>query len=134
MRAVLDANALISGLLWRGNPHRCLLAAEAGLYELVLAKAILQEVKEKLVEKFGNTLEEAEESLAGLRRRAVLVPLTGRTGWVLADPDDKVVEAALAGAAEVIVSGDHHLRDLGTIEGIPVLSPRQFLDRFASQG
>ena len=31
MRAVLDTNVLISGLLWRGAPHECLLSAEAGL-------------------------------------------------------------------------------------------------------
>ena len=55
MRAVLDTNVLISGLLWRGNPHQCVLAAEARLYELVTADQILQELREKLIEKFGNT-------------------------------------------------------------------------------
>lgn len=35
MRAVLDINVLISGLLWRGASHECLLSAEAGLHELV---------------------------------------------------------------------------------------------------
>ena len=67
-----------------------------------------------------------------LHRCATLVPLTGRSGWVLADPDDdKFVDAALAGAADVIVSGDRDLRELGTVEGIPILSPREFLDRIA---
>jgi putative PIN family toxin of toxin-antitoxin system len=134
MRAVLDANVLLSALLWRGSPHRCLLAAEAGLYELALAEGILLEVKEKLIAKFDNTPEEAEESLAGIRRKAVLVQLGGRTGWVPADPDDdKIVETALISASDVIVSGDHHLLDVGTIEGIPIISPREFLDRLAAQ-
>ena len=132
MRAVLDTNVLISGLLWRGNPHRCIQAAEAGLYELVSAHAILEETREKLVEKFGNTAEQAQESVEGLRHLATLVTLTGQSGWVPSDPDDdKFVDAAIVGNAGVIVSGDHHLLQLGTLQGIAVLSARQFLDRLA---
>lgn len=134
MRAVLDTNVLISGLLWRGIPHECLLSAEAELYELVLAESILDELRHKLIEKFENTEEESEEILSGLRRCATFVTLTGRSGWVAADPDDdKFVESALIGHADVIVSGDRHLLDLGTVEGIPILSPRQFLRRLANE-
>lgn len=38
MRAVLDTNVLISGLFWKGAPHRCLLAAEGKLFDLVLSE------------------------------------------------------------------------------------------------
>lgn len=134
MRAVLDTNVLISGLLWRGAPYECLLSAEANLYELVLAESILEELRDKLIEKFDNTAEEADEILVGLRRCATLVTLRGTTGWVAADPDDeKFVESALVGHADVIVSGDHHLLGLGTIEGVSILSPRQFLQRLANE-
>ena len=116
MRAVLDTNVLISGLLWRGNPHQCILAAEACLYELVLADPFLQELREKLIEKFGNTPQEADESAMGLRRNATVVMLTGQSGWVPDDPDDdKFVDAAIVGNADVIVSGDHHLLKLGSL-------------------
>jgi len=132
MRAVLDTNVLISGLLWKGAPHHCLLAAEGGLYTLLSAEPILLELRKKLIEKFANAPEEADEILAGLRTVTVLVTLTGRSGWIAADADDdKFVDAALVGNADVIVSGDHHLLDRGAIEGVPVLSPRQFLDRLA---
>ena len=131
---MLDTNVLVSGLLWKGAPHRCLQAAEGGLYTLVLAEPILQELRDKLVAKFKNTAEEADESLAGLRRVATLVALTGQRGWVVADTDDdKFVEAAVIGKADAIVSGDHHLLDLQVVEGIPVLSPRQFLDHLSGQ-
>jgi predicted nucleic acid-binding protein len=59
MRAVLGTNVLISGLFWRGIPHRCILAAEARLYELVCAKEFLDELREKLIDTFGNTPQEA---------------------------------------------------------------------------
>ena len=64
----------------------------------------------------------------------MLVTVTGRAGWVLADPDDdKFVESALIGNADVIVSGDHHLLELGAVESVPILTPRQFLQRLAKQ-
>lgn len=133
MRAVLDTNVLISGLLWRGAPHECLLSAEAELYELVLAESILEELRDKLIAKFENTTEEAEEILSGLRRCATIVTLTGQSGWVAADPDDdQFIDCAMVGHAHFIVSGDHHLLDMGTIEGISILSPRQFLQLLAN--
>jgi putative PIN family toxin of toxin-antitoxin system len=134
MRAVLDTNVLISELLWRGAPHECLLLAEAGVYELVLAEIILEELRDKLIHKFDNSPDEADGILFGLRRCAALVTPTGRCGWVPADPDDdKFIESALIGHADVIVSGDHHLLDLSAVEGVPILTPRQFLQRLADE-
>lgn len=135
MRAVLDTNVLISGLLWRGAPHQCLLSAEAGLFDLVLAEAIFDELREKLIVKFDNSEAEAEQAIAGLRRCATLAPLSGRSGWLPADPDDdKFVETALEGNATIIVSGDHHLLEQVTIEGLSILSPRAFLEQLRSGG
>ncbi|HSB81167.1 MAG TPA: putative toxin-antitoxin system toxin component, PIN family [Candidatus Methylomirabilis sp.] len=52
MRVVLDTNILLSALLWRGAPHRCLLAVQAGLAVLVLSRPILEELRVVLVTKF----------------------------------------------------------------------------------
>lgn len=69
---------------------------------------------------------------AVLDTNVLISGLTGQSGWVPADPDDdKFVDAAVVGNADVIVSGDHHLLQLDTLQGIAVLSPRQFLDRLA---
>jgi len=44
------------------------------------------------------------------------------------DPDDnRILECAVEGKADVIVSGDHHLRDLKSYQGIPVVRPIDFL-------
>jgi putative PIN family toxin of toxin-antitoxin system len=132
-RAVLDTNVLVSALLWRGIPHRCLLAAEAGLYDSLTAEPILDELRTKLIEKFGHTPREAAEAVSGVARAATTVALSGRGGWVLADPDDdKFIETALDGHADVVVSGDHHLLDLGTVEGVRIVTPREFLGLLAS--
>jgi len=52
---------------------------------------------------------------------------------VIADPaDDRVLEAARAFDADVIVSGDRHLLDLGTWSDVEIISPAEFIDRWSS--
>lgn len=87
-----------------------------------------------MIEKFDNTTDEADEVVRGLRHVGSLVTITGQSGWVSADlDDDKFVETAVVARADVIVSGDRHLLALGTIEGIPIVNPREFLDRLTSE-
>lgn len=133
MRAVFDTNVLLSGLFWRGAPYECLLAAEADLFGMVLAEDILDELRDKLIHKFGNSAEEADDAIAGIRRVASLVAIKGRSGWVTADPDDdKFVEAAIMGDVEFIVSGDKHLLGLKSVDGVEILTPREFLNRLGT--
>lgn len=48
------------------------------------------------------------------------------------DPDDnRVLECAVAGKADYIVSGDRHLLKLKAHAGIPIPTARQFLDAVA---
>lgn len=68
MKAVMDTNVLISALFWRGAPYRCLLAAEAGLYELVISDEIVDELKGVLSEKFRLSKPEIEESVGAIRK------------------------------------------------------------------
>lgn len=133
-KVVFDTNIFVSGHFWKGPPYRCLLAVEAGLASLVVADPILAELREKLTDKFGVPAEEVTAIIDRLVTYAERVPALGRSGWVAQDPDDdKFIDAALSGGAMVIVSGDRHLLELGTVEDIEILTARQFLDRLASQ-
>jgi putative PIN family toxin of toxin-antitoxin system len=50
------------------------------------------------------------------------------------DPDDnRVLECAVAGQADAIVSGDKHLRDLQSYQGISILSPREFIEQLKQE-
>jgi predicted nucleic acid-binding protein len=50
---------------------------------------------------------------------------------IKADPDDdRILECALAGDADLIVSGDHHLTKLKDFEGIGIVRPVDFLRNF----
>lgn len=45
------------------------------------------------------------------------------------DADNRVLECAIDGRADFIISGNHHLLDLREFRGIPILSASDFLNR-----
>jgi len=105
-------------------------AAEAGLVSLVISDPIAAELREKLIEKFHVPQEEADAVVDRLKTYAETVSTGARSGWVKQDPDDdKFIDAALTAGAPIIVSGDRHLLDLGRVDGVEILTARQFLDR-----
>jgi putative PIN family toxin of toxin-antitoxin system len=133
VKVVFDTNILVSGHFWKGPPYRCLLATEALLAVLVLSDPIVSELREKLTDKFGLPAAEVDAIIDRLSTHAERVDVHGRSGWVPQDPDDdKFIDTALSSGAGVIVSGDRHLLALGTVEGIEILTARQFLDRLAA--
>jgi predicted nucleic acid-binding protein len=70
----------------------------------------------------------AEEAVAQVARIAIVVEPAQAVSVVQADPaDDRVLEAAAEGKAEVIVSGDRHLLRLGSWRDMAVLDPPTFL-------
>ena len=79
----------------------------------------------------GNT--EEPEFLALLSDEGILSAAPDPCPILPDNPADAVIVAsALAGRAEVFVTGDKELLDLGNAEGMPVLSPRQFWERLVS--
>jgi len=131
-RVVFDTNIWISGLLWRGKPYQCLLLARARVVQHVYCQAIAAELSRKLRQVFGFSENHIRAVLYDLRRISENVEITGDLYAVAKDPDDdKFVECALLAGASVIVSGDHHLLELGEHEGIQILSAAEFIARFA---
>lgn len=132
--AVLDANVYVSAHLSPGGPPgRCLAAAVDGAYEIVASPAILDETRRALgYPKVRRLLRASDADLdawvASIGLIARLVEGTARVRAVAADPaDDIYVAAALEAGAGHIVSGDRHLLDIGTHEGVRMISPRDFL-------
>ena len=46
------------------------------------------------------------------------------------EPDNRILECAIEAKAEVVITGDEHLRRLKTFRGIPILSPGEFLEEY----
>ena len=129
-RVVLDTNVLVSALGWRGPSHSIVEKCQTGEIRLLLSLEILRELERVLrYPKLGFSEEEIAEYLGLLAQIADLVEPGFRLSVVEEDPsDNRFLECALAGEADYVVSGDRHLKALGSFEGIPILPPQEFLE------
>lgn len=134
MRVVLDTNVLVSALIFPGaTPETVYRLALEGRIELVTSPPLLAELARVLAEKFGWTQVAVTEALEQIRRIALIVEPSNSLRVIATDPaDDRVLEAANAADAPVIVSGDHHLLDLGGWQSLRILSPAAFLAESAT--
>lgn len=136
MNIVLDTNTVVSGSLWSGAPRQVLDLARSGVISLFTSPELLAELADVLRrEKFAQRLEQAgvtaDELVYGYAAIARIIRPARIAPVILDDPDDdKVLACAKAAKAEIITSGDHHLLNLKSYEGIQILPVNQFLQRF----
>lgn len=132
MRVVLDTNILISALITKGTPPDQLYQAWlSDEFELVTSAAQIDEVTDVVVRprlrRFVHP-DDATQMVAMMHRRASVlgaIPVVARSP----DPkDDPILAAAVAGQADLVVSGDKpDMLALGHVEGIPIRSARDAL-------
>lgn len=129
MRIVCDTNVIVSGMLFGGHSRDILTAVAQGRVEAFTTPALLNELREVLLRrKFRLTLEQVDAMMELVRESFTCVNSRMTLSVIADDPDDdRVVEAALASRARVIVSGDNHLLNLGAWRTITVLSPADFV-------
>ena len=128
-RAVLDTNTIVSGIGWGGTPGAVPDAALAGHCEIVTSPALLDELRRVLnYPKLQAVIGDADELIKLLALAAIVVTPTEAVE-IVRDPDDnRLIEAAQAGEADVIVSGDQDLLTLVDVGQISILAPREFLE------
>jgi putative PIN family toxin of toxin-antitoxin system len=137
-RIVVDTNVVVSAVLNpKGTPSAILDAVVDGDILLILSDAILEEVRnvfsyrkiEKLLEKRGITQQEIDTLLETLIDISIFVPGELELNIVENDPaDNKFMACAMEGNADFLVSGDHHLTELGAYQSVQVVTPVQFLE------
>jgi uncharacterized protein len=132
VRVVLDAVVLVRGLINPSGRWGQLVFAQAGSYEWVVSPAIVDEYldvlrRPELIRKYREVpSRNLPWVLAQIATAKMVEP--DETPSVCRDPeDDKFLAAALAGGATYIVSEDRDLLDLGSYEGVTILSAAAFL-------
>lgn len=126
MRVVFDTNIYIAATIKSGLAEDILnLAAKTDIITLITSEEILKELRKKLISKFERSETIVDIFLERIRKIAEIVEITKRLNVVKRDPDDnKILECALAGKADLIVSSDQDLIKLKKFKGIAIIHPK----------
>ena len=129
MRVVLDTNILISAVFFGGLPRLALQLSMQEHCVLLTSPVLLEEFERILVRRFRVQTSAAERILQEYKSVAEVINPSILLNIITADPsDNRILECAIAGKANAIVSGDSHLLTLGSFRKIPILTVRQFVD------
>ena len=137
MRVVLDTNILIGAVITKGTPpDRLYQAWMRGEINLITSTAQMAEVATVLarprLEKFLGA-DEAETLVENIGTRALILDEPPSVNLSPDPKDNPILATAIAGKADVIVSGDKkHMLALGEVEGIPVVTAREALERLSN--
>jgi putative PIN family toxin of toxin-antitoxin system len=129
LKVVLDTNVYFSAFNGaRGVPFELWRRAVRGEYALLISPAIIREVAEVLREDLIWPEPEIVAQLKLIVRVAKIIEPKLTLEEIKADPDDdRILECAIAGHADLIVSGDRHLTRLKTFQSIGIVRPVDFL-------
>ena len=136
LKVVMDTNVFISGVFFNGPPYQILNAWQSGEFELVVSQEILDEYQ-----RVGKIMAEERPKidlnpiLTFVLEHAKVYKSAKLKEPVCEDPDDdKFFACALASGSNIIISGDKHLLKVSGYQGIEVLKPREFLNKYLAEG
>ncbi|ACV61633.1 PilT protein domain protein [Desulfofarcimen acetoxidans DSM 771] len=129
MRITVDTNVLISALGWNGAEAAIIKMVLESTLELCLSAQILSEFYRVVkYPKLGFTDQETDGFVGRLLPHIVFASPTNKINVISADPDDnKIIECAIEGKSNYIISGDKHLLQLHEYKGIQILRAPEFL-------
>jgi putative PIN family toxin of toxin-antitoxin system len=128
VRVTFDTNVFVSALaIPGGRADQALDRVIRGEAHLVISKAIIQELLAVLSKKFGRDREELARVAVFLAELGELVQPRHTVNVLDDEPDNRILECAVAGHADAIVTGDLAMLALAEYEGIGIIRLRDFL-------
>jgi putative PIN family toxin of toxin-antitoxin system len=128
LRVVFDTNVLVAALVFPGGRgEEALQRILQERDELFLSRAILDELLGVLARKFARDAEELARVAVFLGEVSALVKPARRLKVLRDDPDNRILECAVAARADLIVTGDEALLALGEFEGVRVVRLGDYL-------
>lgn len=129
MRIVLDTNIFVSALVFPGGRADAALGRILEGYDhLILSKAIINELLEVLSRKFERDKEALSRIAVFLVDIAELVHPRRKLAVLEDEPDNRILECAVSGKAQRIVTGDRAMLKLKKYDGIKIISLKEYLD------
>jgi uncharacterized protein len=129
LQVVLDTNVLVSAIISDGKPRELLRKGITKQYSILISDLILKELIIVLRRpKFKISEDEVQRTILAVIRTAHVVNVKTKIKAVKEDPkDDMIIETAIDGGADFIVTGDSHLLALKTFRGINVTTVEKML-------
>ena len=140
MKVTVDTNVLISATFWYGDSNKIIELAEQKKIGLILSKEIIEEYKnvldyEEIQERIKNKNLEMKQSVQKIISISKIIAPTRKINIVYDDPDDnKVLECAVSGNVDCIITKDKHLLKIKEFQGIKIVTPEEFLESFFEIG
>jgi putative PIN family toxin of toxin-antitoxin system len=131
-KVVIDTNVFVSGLNFKGTPREVLDLIWKKKIEVYISPFIIEELRDTLLEDFAWDNEEVKEVIERIKDQTIQVQPSLVVSVIKGkDSDNRILECAVEGKAQYIVSGDkRHLLSLKEYQGIRILSPADFLQLF----
>lgn len=128
MKVVFDTNIYISAFVFIS------VSAEKAIQKilnnedtLIISKPIVEETLRILAEKFDRNIEELSRTAIFLSEIATTVAPRERISVLSDEPDNRILEYAVEGHADKIVTGDKAMLSLGVYESIEIVTLRSYL-------
>jgi uncharacterized protein len=135
LKAVFDTNIFVSALaIPGGQAERAIDLVIDARVNLCISKEIIHEVLGVLAQKFSKGPEELSRTAVFLSELAELIVPHKKLAVLDDEPDNRILECAATGHADVIVTGDRAMLNLKKYQEIRILSLRQFLDEISIPG
>ena len=129
MKVVFDTNVFVSALTFRGGRgEQALCRILEGRDSLVLSKPILDGLLRILATKFSREREELARVAVYLAELGQMVDPPDRFDVLADEPDNRILECAIAGGVDIIVTGDRAVLKLGDFPGVKIVSLREYLE------
>jgi uncharacterized protein len=132
LKAVFDTNIFVSALaIPGGHAERAIDLVIDARVNLCISKEIIHEVLGVLTQKFSKNSEDLSRTAVFLSELGELIVPNEKLAVLDDEPDNRILECAVTGHADVIVTGDRAMLNLKTYQEIRILSLRQFLDEIS---
>ena len=130
MKVTFDTNVLVSAFEFpSGRAAQVLLNIRSERDLMFISCPIIEELLRVLADKFGRTEAELEGVRAFIRQFAGLVTPSETLSILADEPDNRILECAVAADADLIVTGDRQMLALGNFQRIRIVTLADYLDR-----
>ncbi len=129
LKVVIDTNVFISAFyLPESKPAKVVLLARRKTIRNLISPPILKEVERIIKKKLLWDNSKTQSAVRRIKNFSEEVHPQERLAIIAADPDNRILECAVAGQADFIISGDHRLIDLENYQEIKIINPARFLE------